>query len=133
MDARGNVMTNPALNRKIAEALEPFETLPILGDELNVIDESLLSPLKAWVAVCNYADGDIPKWLPRDFFNDPECTVMLQERLIEDGFEITILPQEGQGLSIDVENFDCSVECRIIGKPFKEAVCLAFCKVRGIE
>lgn len=83
---------NPTdLNRWIAEFLEPNPTWDKLGT--GSLDP-VISRGQAWVCPdrcitqLGESDGrDNSK--PRDFCADPACTVMLQERLLRDGWNIT--------------------------------------------
>lgn len=80
-------MANEQKNRWIAEKLEPFESLPALRDEEW---SGVGSPLCAWAGISDYGEGDIPKWVPRNFIADPAMTVMLLEKLREKHAEIRL-------------------------------------------
>jgi len=53
------------LARAIAEAMEPFGSLPTPPAEIDQVDQSFPSPNGYWFLVAYYEDNDQPKWVPR--------------------------------------------------------------------
>lgn len=69
-------MTTEHMWQAVAEKIEPFASLPKPQDECW---SGIPSPLRLWVNISEYGEGDISKWELRAY--DAEMCLMLLKRL----------------------------------------------------
>lgn len=75
--------------RVICEALEPIETLPTLR-EPAVVDVAEPSPLRWWLLVACYWQGDVPEWQPAELLEDRNAMRLLKIILANKKYESLI-------------------------------------------
>lgn len=135
--------TNDALNRWIAEFLEPKpsepprfsqDTSPNGGWRTKFLGFGLVD------SPPNQVGYPAPKleWQPRDFCADPACTVMLMEKLLDRGFVLTFVPDKeiggsGKRVQLFVETLSGNRVASVENEPDKHAVALAFAKANGYQ
>ena len=71
-------MTRDEKNRKIAEALEPFNSLP-QSSELGILDEIIHSPKRAWY----YIRDKEHQWMPCNFYRSEEANALVRTEVLK--------------------------------------------------
>lgn len=108
-------MTDAEMNMKIAERLGYTQCSPPNGCFWNLPGE----PVDAFKAE-----------RPPDFINDPACTVMLQRRILEAGWTVTLVPAYADGqIGMDLDRDDESISlCAPMNRMWVEA----FLRMEGV-
>lgn len=81
--------TNEQLDLLLAEYLEPKSTLTSIDCadfDRGVIDEKVISALGCWY----FIRDEEPFWRPRAFTGNPAMRDLLQQKLLEEGWVITL-------------------------------------------
>ena len=139
-------LTPQQANEMIAEAFEPFATLPDIDAETEVVDDLLLSPCGMW-QLCSWflwhecrgqdIDPDVVHWEPRNFLRHAAASKQLRDKLADrhDTWSLIRTPRQGFTFS----SFDGTSGMRgiddydhYIGRHPSEFIAVALCALKSV-